>query len=270
MPGRKAKPTRLWFRRDEGVWVILDTTGGTRRQIRTGFGRDETEGAARALETYLGARHTPTIGATDPRALAIADVLIAYEAAKDPHSTDKRDIARHELLLIRLVDLNIFFGDKKVGDLKGQLCRDFVDWCTSTENENNTKAGIAPRGRVVSDQTARRRLEDLRAAVNAYHAEHTLDFVPKISLPRKKQGRQRWLTRNEAARLLGAAIGYIWDNGAGTWLRRPDGSLERRPRWIIRRRMPAARFILIGLYIAHAARRRFGERNGFRRPRIRG
>jgi hypothetical protein len=26
----------------------------------------------------------------------------------------------------------------------------------------------------VSDQTARRRLEDLRAAINAYHAEHTL------------------------------------------------------------------------------------------------
>ena len=250
MPGRKAKPTRLWFREDEGVWVILDTTGGKRRQVRTGFRRHETEGAEGALESYLGTRHTPTTGATDPRSLAIADVLTVYEAPKNPNSADPRLIAQHDLLLIRLLDLNTFFGDKKVGDIKGQLCRDFVDWCTGTENENNIKAGIAPRERVVSDQTARRRLEDLRAAVNAYHAEHTLDFVPKISLPQKRQGRQRWLTRNEAARLLGAAIGFIWDAGTGSWKRKPDGSLARRERWIIRRRAPAARFILIGLYSA--------------------
>jgi hypothetical protein len=82
-------------------------------------------------------------------------------------------------LLISLLDLNTFFGDRTVGDIKAQLCRDFVDWCTNTENENNIKAKIAPRARVVSDQTARRRLEDLRAAVNAYHAEHTLDFLPR-------------------------------------------------------------------------------------------
>src|SRR5262249_36995659 len=60
-------------------------------------------------------------------------------------------------------------------------------------------------------QIARRRLEDLRAAVNAYHAEHVLNVVPKITLPVKADGRDRWLTRNEAARLIGAALGYAWD-----------------------------------------------------------
>jgi hypothetical protein len=45
------------------------------------------------------------------------------------------------------------------------------------------------------------------------------------------------LTRNEAARLLGAAIGYVWDYERGPWKREDDGTLSRRERWIIR---PAA------------------------------
>jgi integrase len=246
MPGRKAKPPRLWYRADADAWIIFDR----KRQVSTGCRREDTDGAAKALQVYLGERHTPTIGATDPRSLSIADVLTVYEAAQNPNSQDPRDIARHDLLLIRLLDLNTFFGAKTVGDIKAQLCRDFVDWCTGTPNENNIKAEIPPRGRIVTDQTARRRLEDLRAAINDYHAEHTLNFVPKISLPAKKQGRQRWLTRNEAARLLGAALGFVWDVKRGSWQRDQTGHQVRRERWIIRRRTPAARFILVGLYSA--------------------
>jgi integrase len=69
-------------------------------------------------------------------------------------------------------------------------------------------------------------------------------------LPAKAEGRHRWLTRNEAARLFGAAIGYVWDAARGSWKRKKDGSLFRRERWIVRRRNPAARFILTGLYSA--------------------
>jgi integrase len=247
MPGRKTKPPRLWLRDDDNIWIILDRG----RQIRTGCSGGDTEGAAKALEKYIGARHTTTIGATDLNLLAIADVLIAYEISKRPkNKDDERAWAQHDLLLIRLLDLNNFFGDKTVSELKAQLCRDFVDWSTGTPNENNRKAGIKPREGTVSDQTARRRLEDLRAAVNAYHAEHTLSVVPKITLPAKADGRHRWLTRNEAARLLGAAIGYVWDNERETWKRSEDGTLVRRERWIIRRRYPAARFCLVGIYSA--------------------
>jgi hypothetical protein len=91
-----------------------------------------------------------------------------------------------------------------------------------------------------------------RAAINAYHTEYVLSVVPKVTLPTKSDRRHRWLTRNEAARLLGAAMGYVWDGEAErrTWKRREDGTLLRRERWIIRRRQPAARFILIGLYSA--------------------
>jgi hypothetical protein len=188
---------------------------------------------------------------------------------KRPRSQDPRKLADHELLLIRLLDLNTFFGAKKVSEPKAQLCRDFVDWSTGTPNENNKAAGIPPRDGTVSDQTARRRLEDLRAAINAYHAEHTLSVVPKITMPQKADGRQRWLTRNEAARLFGAAMGYIWDGARGRWKRKLDGSLLRRERWIINRRRPAARFILVGLYSARREETTAGH-NGCPPPRIPG
>jgi integrase len=250
MPGRKAKPPRLWYRDDAGCWIILDR----KRQVSTGCGRDDTEGAAKALEAYLAERHVPAAGATDPRVIPIADVLTAYGLAKKPAGSDAWAAEQHELLMIRLLDLNVFFGDLKVADIKAQLCRDFVDWSTDTPNENNERRGVAPRERIVTDQTARRRLIDLRSAINAYHAEHTLNVVPKVTMPARTEGRKRWLTRNEAARLLGAALGFIWDPERGSWKRRDDGSLERRPRWIIRRRTPAARFILIGLYSARRER----------------
>jgi integrase len=82
--------------------------------------------------------------------------------------------------------LNEFFGDMVVADIRGKLCREYAD-------ERGNEGG------------ARRDLEVLRAAVNYYHGEHTLDMVPKITLPAKGSPRQRWLTRQEVARLLRAA-----------------------------------------------------------------
>ena len=185
------------FRTSQGIKLLRHDSGSERTKtdhprpwaaIRTGCSGDDIDGAAKALETYIGGRHTTTIGATDPGVLAIADVLTAYEISKRPKDkNDERAWAQHDLLLIRLLDLNNFFGDKTGGKLKAQLCRDFVDWSTGTPNENNRQAGIKPRQGTVSDQTARRRLEDLRAAVNAYHAEHTLSVVPKITLPPRRK-----------------------------------------------------------------------------------
>ena len=48
------------------------------RQIRTGCSRDDIDGAAKALETYIGGRHTTTIGATDPSVLAISTARLPW------------------------------------------------------------------------------------------------------------------------------------------------------------------------------------------------
>jgi integrase len=82
--------------------------------------------------------------------------------------------------------LNDYFGDMVLTEIKGQTCRDYADY----------------RGNLGG---SRRDLEVMRAAINYYHAENTLDMVPKITLPEKGMPRQKWLTRQEIARLLRAA-----------------------------------------------------------------
>lgn len=51
----------------------------------------------------------------------------------------------------------------------------------------------------------RRQLEDFRAALKHYHVEGYVTTIPAIVLPEKPVGRQRWLTRAEAERLILAA-----------------------------------------------------------------
>jgi len=57
MPGRKAS------RLDSGSGKMTDPgSSSTAEAYRTGCAADDTDGAAKALEKYIGARHTPTIG----------------------------------------------------------------------------------------------------------------------------------------------------------------------------------------------------------------
>jgi hypothetical protein len=72
--------------------------------------------------------------------------------------------------------------------------------------------------------------------------------------------RHRWLTRKEAARLFGAAIGDVWDHDHVTWKCREAGTRLRRERWIIRRRYPAARFTC-GLTLCAGGRSTTPERS---------
>ena len=81
---------------------------------------------------------------------------------------------------------------------------------------------IGRRGHV-SESTARKDLESLRAALRFYHEEYTLTALPVVKLPPKPPRREDWLNRDGAARLLWAA----WRNPEARHL---------------------ARFILIGAY----------------------
>lgn len=247
MPGRKPKPPRLVQRRD-GWWVVKDRA----RYIRTGCkGRSEAavQRAEEKLADYIGGKHNPAIGESNPDKLPIADVLAFYETLKAPPESefDKHRLDRHDELVARLETLNEFLGDRFVADIKAQICRDYVAWRMGTLDKRKREFPPA-RPRTVASETARRELEDLRSAVNAYHAEHTLRVVPKITLPEKSSPRARWLKRREVARLLGAALGFVWDSERNGWARDETGRLRRRNRRIRSQREPAARFILVGIY----------------------
>jgi integrase len=240
--GRKPKPPRLWLRPDDRTWIILDRG----RQIRTGCGETETEAASKALAAYIGTRHKPTIGVRDPNAVAIADILMAYVEAKQPKGNDPERERRYNELCSRIDTLIDWWGDKMLSEVKRQACLDYVDWRMAQPRRRAKSAEALAKP--LSTDTARRELEDLRSAISEYHAEYTLTVVPVVTLPEKGQGRDRWLRRNEAARLLGAALGFVWDVAARDFKRRDDGKLYRRDRVTRARRRHIARFILIGLY----------------------
>jgi hypothetical protein len=246
MPGRKAKPPRLYLRTErDGArsWIILDRG----RQIRTGCDAESTARAADALKEYIASRHKPTLGARDPAAVAIGDVLTAYAEAKEPKSNDRDLKLRYADLCDRLDRLAEWWGDKTLSEVKRQACLDYVTWRVAQPRRRAKKQKA--RAKPISSETARRELEDLRSAINAYHAEHVLFAVPVVTMPQKSPGREEWLSRSQAARLLGASLGFVWDAGQGTW-KRKDGRLVRRDRVTRTRRRHAARFILMGLYSA--------------------
>ena len=92
-------------------------------------------------------------------------------------------------------------------------------------------------------RVGRRDLEDLRAAINHHSREGLHRGLVRVALPGKGRGRDRWLTRSEAAALLWTCWRYreVQTQHRGA-LKNQKIETDKRPLRHI------ARFILIGLY----------------------
>jgi integrase len=64
------------------------------------------------------------------------------------------------------------------------------------------------QGEGISDGTIRRELTTLRAALHWAAGERLISAAPAVRLPPKPAPRDRWLTRDEADRLLGACVSH--------------------------------------------------------------
>src|SRR5262245_44888569 len=213
---RRSKGARLWLqpaRRDQhgriveqAVWVIRD--GGIKRS--TGFGEGETAAAEQALADYIAAKYrAPRISNRDPAACKVADVIAIYaEDVAHKHARPQETAAR----LGRILD---FFGDTMLAGVNRKSC----------------DAYVLQRG---AQAAARRELEDLRAAIRHHWEAGLCAALTPVALPDRGQARERWLTRDEAARLLRAAwrLRQRWR----------DGPSDRTTTQHV------ARFILVGLY----------------------
>lgn len=184
MPRSKAAP-RLWFRPERfdkagkrvsnGVWIIIHGT----KHVSTGYPERDVEAAERALAEYTVAQYRPPRRERDIEDILVAEVLSVYDADCREKQANKSAFDG------RLERLNTWWGAKVLADVNGQTSRDYTAW----------------RGNYGG---ARRDLEDLRAAINHHAKEGLHRGVVRVSLPRKGQPRQRWLTRSEAARLIWA------------------------------------------------------------------
>ncbi len=68
----------------------------------------------------------------------------------------------------RIATLGEWWGDKTLADVNGKTCRDYVTWRTKQKVRVTIRAMNDESARAVTVATARRELEDLRAAIN-YH-----------------------------------------------------------------------------------------------------
>lgn len=180
MPRRKLPP-RLYLRRGRAPgWVIRDGP----REVRTGYGPEYSElsdEVQQAFADYLTARLERPAGPRTPEGLKVGEALAFYGKEHAPHTAAPRRIGE----CIRA--LAPFWGELPVSAVTGNTCRRYV------------------KARGVKDGTARRELGTLRAALRYCETEGYLTAAPRVWLPEKPAGRERWLTRSEAARLLNAA-----------------------------------------------------------------
>jgi integrase len=176
---RKAEPPRLYLRPDDKTWIIRDRG----HSERTGCVEGDRAGAEIRLADYLAQKHAarPAVGGKSG-AVSIGEVLRVYALEHAP------TVARPDLIADHIEGLAPYWAHRMVASIKGQTCRAFA----------------ASRS---TQSMARHELETLRAAVRYFHREYGLDPVPAFTLPEKHGSRERWLTRQEAARLLRAARG---------------------------------------------------------------
>ena len=214
---RRSKGPRLWLRRAQydsagrlthaAVWLIKD---GQHRES-TGCGADDRQRAEASLATYISRKHLADAqaGMRPPAHIPVADVLALYGCDIAPKHSRPRETAQ------RIAALLGYFGDKVLSDINGAVCRLYVEY----------------RG---SSAAARRELEDLRAAINHHRREGLCSAIVEVVLPQAPPARERWLTREEAARLLWTAWRYREVQKG-----KPTGR---------RSRQHIARFILLALY----------------------
>lgn len=209
-------------------------------QIGTGCGPDRLPEAERALAEYIAAKWAPpaaasTVSRRDPAQVLVADVLALYAQEKaptlasDPVTTS--GFIRHLLA---------WWEDRALSDVKRSTCQAYV-----AHRVSQTTAGASKRRKPVSDQTARRELEVLSAAIGYWHGEDVLTTRPVVTLPEKPESPRDALTRPQAARLLKAARGSRID-AQGRW-RAISGSGRAQRRHI-------ARFLLVGFYTGTRSR----------------
>ncbi len=188
---RPNKGARLWLRPatrdaqgkivDHARWLIKD--GG--RQIGTGCSAGEREEAERKLADYIASKYEPERRERSLSEIRIADVIAIYLKDVAPgHARPEKAGERAERLLE-------FFGDKRLDEINGSLCRAYVKHREGKGRTNRGKGGGAKRD-----------LEDLRAAIGHHHAEGLHRAVVRVVLPERGEPRKRWLPRGEFARLL--------------------------------------------------------------------
>jgi integrase len=257
---RPSKGARLWLKPEEidkktgrvrksSVWLIRDGS----KSVVTGCAADDFAAAEAALAEYLAEKHAAKETERDLPAskILVTDVLAFYAKFSVPSQ------ARPDKADQRIAQLAEFWAGKMLNEVNGDTCSEYLAWRTSMPWKS-AKPTKGKKSRMVTAAGVRRELEDLRAAINFHRKKGRTREVIEVDLPDRSPAKVRWLTREEAARLL-----WVCWRSRQTFTA-PRGQLKGKQietktyKW-----RHIARFILVGLYtgtrasaITGAAKRR--------------
>lgn len=179
MPRRNSGARLKWIERRRTFYIVWYEHG--RERLRS-TGETEQRRAEAALATFIRATQRPTGGPRPAHEVEIGAVLDYYARNKGRFAADPARIA------YAIDALLPYWAAKRVNEVNDATCAAYVE-------QRQRAAG-----------TTRRELSTLRAALN-YAAGRITDASPPVALPDGPAGKDRWLTRGEAARLLNAARG---------------------------------------------------------------
>lgn len=238
---RQTKGPRLYLRKGRkdsrtgatlpDRWFIRDGS----KEVSTGCGLERLDEAERQLAAYIAEKWSPGAHASDPGRVLIDDVLTFYGMEKS--KTLRTDHATNLGFVAHLLS---YWSERPLSDVRSSSCKEYVAFRTKQKTRNGS--------RNVSDQTARRELEVLSAAIGVWDKEHHLSYRPKVTLPQKTEGHREALSRSDAARLLMAARGWRWKDGKWERVYPGDEEITGKLSSVNKNRAHLRRFILISLY----------------------
>jgi integrase len=176
---RRQGPRLRWHRTGCGWYICWTDDDGRSRERSTGTG-DIKEAEEVFADWLADQKPAARVGPSDPAETLVTDVLADYALAKGDKVIGKETMGNN------IATLAAIWEGRVVAEVP-----DYTDYY------------IKRRDR--SPGTTRRELGVLQAAINHAHAGGRLTRTVAVELPQAPPARDRWLTRQEAARLLRAS-----------------------------------------------------------------
>lgn len=172
-----------------GIYYIHWCEGGRTKRLSTGTGN--LPEAQRTLAGFLLEQGK----AADGR-MTVGGILTYYDANRVATKVTAKALARRHIKKIK----EILGEDRYVDDLASD---DFTAYCTQRKKDRNRK------GQPINGATIRRELTTFLAACNFAVRNRKIEnrHIPVIDLPDGNESKDRWLSRDEARRLMTAAQG---------------------------------------------------------------
>jgi len=177
MPRRNQGPRLHWLQKRRCFYITWTENGRSRERST---GTPDREQAEIVFAEWLRSRGSKA-GPSDPSQVLVTDVLIDYARERGPKVSAPEPMGR---AINMLTD---FWQGRVVADVRPETCSLYCE-----------RRGRAPG-------TVRRELSVLQAAINLAQRNGKLTRSVAVQLPKSPEPRDRWLTRQEAARLLRAS-----------------------------------------------------------------